>query len=127
MNRNILSSDADSLSIFTHHHLLGPFRTAFFDSISTPEHKSDLPEYQKCVERVNTFNKYGATAPGCPHRAALAMWQVTELENPPVHLPLGKFAYDAARAKLKKLLEEIDEYEHIGLPTDMTEEELKAK
>ncbi len=46
------------------------------------------------------------------------MYALTELDNPPVHLPLGAVAYRRLREKLELLTKEVDEFESLGLPTD---------
>ena len=50
------------------------------------------------------------------------MYALTQLEQPPVHLPLGAPAYKRIRLKLEAFRAEIDQYEYLGLPTDYPEE-----
>ncbi len=103
----------------------GPFRTdwAGRSAMVTTSKISDYAESaQKNVESIGSVS--GAQM-GSPYKGAKAMLAVTELEKPPVHLPLGDPAYNRARIKFNDFLKEIDEFENIGLPTDYTEEELK--
>lgn len=53
---------------------------------------------------------YSGNQPGDPVRAALAMIQVTETENPPLRLLLGKAALKGARAKLEELKKDFDDW-----------------
>ena len=59
---------------------------------------------------------------GDPVRAANAMFELTKLDNPPVHLPLGGLAYQGAKQKLATMKKEIEDFESLGLPTDYPEE-----
>ena len=54
------------------------------------------------------------------------MFELTRLENPPVHLPLGGPAYKRVGLKLDEFKKEIDAFEYLGKPTDYTAEELEA-
>ncbi|HCU0651899.1 TPA: oxidoreductase [Pseudomonas aeruginosa] len=56
--------------------------------------------------------------PGDPHKAARAMLQAIEAENPPAHLLLGSDALGLVRQKLKALEEEIAAWEEVTRSTD---------
>lgn len=56
--------------------------------------------------------------PGDPARAALAMIEVVEAENPPVHLLLGNDALKFVREKIAALTHEIDAWEAVSAGTD---------
>jgi len=58
---------------------------------------------------------------GDPVKGARAMFDLAQLENPPMHLPLGAIAYERVKIKFKALLEEIDQFEYLGKPTDFPE------
>ena len=58
---------------------------------------------------------------GDPVKAVKAMFALTKLENPPVHLPLGGPAYKRVAIKLEELKEEVDQFEYLGRPTDFEE------
>ena len=51
------------------------------------------------------------------------MYELTQLKNPPLHLPLGGPAYARIKIKLHDFGEEIDQFEYLGLPTDYPESE----
>ena len=51
-------------------------------------------------------------------KAVQAIYKLTQLKHPPVHLPLGGPAYKRIRLKLKEFRKKIDQYEYLGLPTD---------
>ncbi len=104
----------------------GPFRTKWAGASATYT-ASQIDDYAESAQKnMDSINGVSGKQIGNPAKAAEAMFAVTELENPPVHLPLGGPAYKRARIKFTEILKEIDAFEHIGLPTDYTEEELKS-
>ncbi|MBN0308512.1 hypothetical protein JTL37_35095, partial [Pseudomonas aeruginosa] len=56
--------------------------------------------------------------PGDPRKAARAMLQAIDAENPPAHLLLGSDALGLVRQKLKALEEEIAAWEEVTRSTD---------
>ena len=69
-------------------------------------------------ENLRAIQGYSGQQPGDPDRAAQAMYDVVQLENPPVHLPLGKAAVKGAREKFEGLLEELAQYAEVGNSAD---------
>jgi NAD(P)-dependent dehydrogenase (short-subunit alcohol dehydrogenase family) len=61
---------------------------------------------------------YSGQQPGDPERAAQAMFDLVRMENPPVHLPLGKAAVKGALDKFTEIKAEIEQYAHIGNGAD---------
>ncbi|SNS85859.1 NADP-dependent 3-hydroxy acid dehydrogenase YdfG [Ekhidna lutea] len=102
----------------------GPFRTDWAGRSAT-FNESSIDEYNEtAAKNMNTIREGSGNQIGDPVRAAKAMYEVTTLENPPVHLPLGAPAYKRVGIRLQEFKEEIDAFRHIGKPTDYTEEEL---
>ena len=96
----------------------GPYRTDWAGRSAnyTP---TQIEDYRETVAKnLNSISGVSGQQPGDPKKAAEAMYTVTTLENPPVHLPLGRPAYMRARIKMKEFLKELDTFEHIGLPTE---------
>lgn len=56
---------------------------------------------------------YSGNQPGDPVRAAKAMIQITETENPPLRLLLGVAALKGARAKLQELTHDFDTWAEV--------------
>jgi NAD(P)-dependent dehydrogenase (short-subunit alcohol dehydrogenase family) len=56
--------------------------------------------------------------PGDPERAAQAMFDLVRMENPPLHLPLGKAAVKGALDKFTEIKKEIEQYAEIGNGAD---------
>ena len=46
------------------------------------------------------------------------MYEVVQMENPPLHLPLGKAAVKGAREKFTGLLKELEQYAEMGDAAD---------
>lgn len=103
----------------------GPFRTDWAGR-SASFSASKIADYDESANKnMESISGVSGKQIGSPQKAAKAMFEVTQLENPPVHLPLGGPAYKRARIKMNEFLKEIDDFEHIGLPTDYSEDELK--
>ena len=103
----------------------GPFRTDWAGRSATFTGGSIEDYKESAVKNMESISNGSGKQIGDPVRGALAMFEVTKLDHPPVHLPLGGPAYKRARIKFNDILNEIDQFEYLGLPTDYTEEELK--
>lgn len=103
----------------------GPFRTDWAGRSATFS-TSKIEDYKDSAHKnMESIQGVSGKQTGSPFKAAKAMFEVTKLDHPPVHLPLGKAAYKRVRIKLEEFSNEVDQFEHIGLPTDYTDEELK--
>ncbi len=103
----------------------GPFRTDWAGRSATFS-TSKIEDYQHSAHKnMEAIQGVSGKQVGSPLKAAQAMFEITQLDQPPVHLPLGKAAYKRIRIKFDEFAKEIDQFEHIGLPTDYSEEELK--
>lgn len=98
----------------------GPFRTDWAGRSATYTEIS-IPDYEKSAARTQEYlNRVSGNQQGDPVKGAEAIYALTKLEQPPVHLPLGAMSYQRARQKYQEVLAEFDAFEHIGLPTDYT-------
>ncbi len=96
----------------------GPFRTDFIgrslDRAATP-----MPEYEPTVGKfLNFLNTIEGKQPGDPVKAANAIIQMVEAENPPLRFVLGKYAYAKFRKKIEALTQELNTWETLGMSTD---------
>lgn len=120
-----LASEVRHLGIHVTNIEPGPFRTDWAGRSATFS-TSEIEDYKSSAHKnMASIQGVSGKQVGSPLKAAKAMFDVTQLEHPPVHLPLGKAAYNRVRIKLEEFGKEVDQFEHIGLPTDYTEEELK--
>ncbi len=100
----------------------GPFRTDWAGRSANYQDVT-IPDYEQSVgERLNWIKEIDGKQDGDPVKAAKAIYHVSTLDNVPVHLPLGAGAYKDAYGKLENLKQEINLYQHIGLPTDFESE-----
>jgi NAD(P)-dependent dehydrogenase (short-subunit alcohol dehydrogenase family) len=99
----------------------GPFRTGFLNgSLALTERV--LPDYIETAGRTRAgASERDGNQPGDPARAAEAIVQAVTSEDPPLHLLLGRFAYDRATAKLDHLRTEFDAWREVTLSSDFPE------
>ncbi|MCJ2097051.1 oxidoreductase [Methylobacterium sp. J-072] len=99
----------------------GPFRTdwAGRSLIQTP---STIPDYAETAgARLKATSEKSGTQAGDPVRAGEAMIRVTEIDNPPRHLVLGAWGYEAVTSRLKQRLAEIEAWRETSLEADYPE------
>lgn len=99
----------------------GPFRTDWAGR-SASYYGHDIEDYKdSAVKNIDAISSISGNQPGDPRKAAEAIYTVSQMDNPPIHLPLGASAYTRARDKFASIVEEFDKFEHIGLATDFDE------
>jgi len=96
----------------------GPFRTEWAGrSLKTP--KNAIAEYaQTAGARRAATQSYSGTQPGDPVRAAEAIIQAVESPEPPLHLLLGRPAFENATAKFKEFSVEMEKWRDVSLGAD---------
>ncbi|MEG8015692.1 oxidoreductase [Sphingomonas sp. 22R3R2A-7] len=99
----------------------GPFRTDWAGRSlrQTPSRIADYADTAKA--RMEGTKQVSGTQAGDPVRAGEAIIAAVEQENPPRHLVLGKWGYDAITAKLKERLEAIERARDVSLGADFPE------
>jgi NAD(P)-dependent dehydrogenase (short-subunit alcohol dehydrogenase family) len=96
----------------------GYFRTQFLsaDSLNVPEKPieayAEVRESQAFHQNIMDGNQLGD-----PDKAALAIIQVAETENPPLHLFLGQDAYDLAYNKMNSVTQELEAWKSVTIST----------
>lgn len=100
----------------------GPFRTDWAGR-SLRQTQNRIADYADTagVRLKGTAQGSGSQA-GDPVRAAEAMIQITESENPPRHLVLGAWGVDAVANKLKTTLAEVEAWRETGSATDFPQD-----
>jgi NAD(P)-dependent dehydrogenase (short-subunit alcohol dehydrogenase family) len=96
----------------------GPFRTDWAGRSlkQTPNLIEDYAEIVGARMRMTAANS--GKQQGDPVRAGEAMIRITETENPPRHLVLGEFGYNAVTEKLKERLALIEKWREASLGAD---------
>jgi NAD(P)-dependent dehydrogenase (short-subunit alcohol dehydrogenase family) len=88
----------------------GPHRTGFA-SANSAESAVPIEDYAESVGAAReAFADLDGTQPGDPDRAAAAIIEAVEIDDPPLRLPLGQMAVENIRAKLELQLEELDRW-----------------
>jgi NAD(P)-dependent dehydrogenase (short-subunit alcohol dehydrogenase family) len=99
----------------------GPFRTDWAGR-SLRQTESRIADYaDTAAARMETTSGYSGQQPGDPVRAGQAIIDAVSRENPPRHVVLGKFAFDAATAKLRERLDQIEADRDLSLSADFPE------
>ncbi|WGD49091.1 oxidoreductase [Bradyrhizobium sp. CB1650] len=95
-----------------------PFRTRFLSNESA-KWSRPMDDYDASVGQVRrTLRQIDGKQPGDPARAAQAIIEVVEAENPPLRLPLGQIALDHIRAMLDAEARELETWAHLSATTD---------
>jgi NAD(P)-dependent dehydrogenase (short-subunit alcohol dehydrogenase family) len=96
----------------------GPFRTDWAGR-SLQQTPVTIVDYADTAgARMDSTRGYSGEQPGDPVRAGKAIIAAVEEPNPPRHLVLGKFGYDAVTARLKERLAEIESRRDQALGAD---------
>jgi NAD(P)-dependent dehydrogenase (short-subunit alcohol dehydrogenase family) len=97
----------------------GPHRTEFAGAQSARVADS-IDDYADSVGQAReAFADLDGNQPGDPQRAALAIVEAVEAEEPPLRLPLGQLALDNIRSKLGGQLSELERWERLSASTDL--------
>lgn len=96
----------------------GPFRTDWAGR-SLKQTPVAIHAYAETAgKRLASTSEISGSQAGDPARAAAAMIALTEQAEPPRHLVLGQWGYDAVTKKLRDALAEIEAAEAISVGTD---------
>jgi NAD(P)-dependent dehydrogenase (short-subunit alcohol dehydrogenase family) len=96
----------------------GPFRTDFI-SRSMETTSSSIEDYDGTVGKFSAFlKKMEGHQPGDPLKAAEAIRQLSEMENPPLRLMLGKYAMEKTERVLKARQRELEAVKQLSLETE---------
>jgi NAD(P)-dependent dehydrogenase (short-subunit alcohol dehydrogenase family) len=101
----------------------GYFRTNFLESSSLSVPKTEISDYVS-VREIQSFHQhnYSGQQAGDPEKAAAVMIEVAEQEEPPLHLFLGKDAYQFADAKIKVVQDDMKKVRELATSTDYAQE-----
>jgi len=94
------------------------FRTGFLTQNSLAYTESRIDGYQAVKDTQARYLAGNGKQPGDPDRAAEILIQLAESEQPPLHLYLGKDAYNRASEKLKVMTQEIEDWKELTISAD---------
>jgi len=96
----------------------GAFRTSFLTADSLSLAANPIADYKGIRAIHARYLKMDGQQIGDPEKAAAAMISLASMPNPPLHLLLGKDAFDRATTKIEALSKEIQEWKPISISTD---------
>jgi NAD(P)-dependent dehydrogenase (short-subunit alcohol dehydrogenase family) len=99
----------------------GPFRTDFLDQSSLSRTVNVIADYGATAGAAREWadNSHNAQ-PGDPAKAAAAMVQITQVENPPLRLQLGRDCVTSVENKLAQVRQELDTWRGLAESTTFT-------
>ena len=98
----------------------GYFRTDFLTGGSLGTPKTPIAAYQAVRDsQAQHEQQINGNQPGDPVKAAQVLIQVSEAENPPVHLFLGEDAYQLAHQKAAAVQQEMQQWQAIAAATNL--------
>ncbi|WP_259656565.1 oxidoreductase [Streptomyces sp. gCLA4] len=96
----------------------GGFRTDFLGSSSLRVEPAGIADYAAGAGPVReAMSTFDGLQPGDPAKAARAIVDVTETDQPPLRLQLGADAVERVEAKLDLVRRELDQWRHVALST----------
>ncbi len=95
----------------------GTFRTSFMSESSLAVAKNKIDAYN-LKEQVEAFRSYDGKQLGDPKKLAQVLIEISQMSNPPLHLPLGSDSYNAILGNRAKEGEELNEWKALSLSTD---------
>jgi len=100
----------------------GYFRTDFLDGSSLAAAAHVIDDYAETSGRMReTARSVNHAQPGDPAKAATAVLDVAESDNPPLRIPLGPDSVAAMEAKLAFVAKELAEWRALATSTDFTD------
>ncbi|WP_207511768.1 oxidoreductase [Longitalea luteola] len=97
----------------------GYFRTDFLDASSLAVPKNEIADYKLVREAQHAHqNDINHNQPGDPVKAAAVMIEVAEQKQPPLHVFLGRDAYQLAEAKIKAVQHDMAAIKELATSTD---------
>jgi len=101
----------------------GYFRTDFLTSGSLGTPAQPIAAYQAIRDSQAAHEQQiNGNQPGDPVKAAEVLIQVSEAENPPVHLFLGEDAYQMAAQKIAAVQHELQQWQAVATATNFAAE-----
>ncbi|ANI88543.1 short-chain dehydrogenase/reductase [Arachidicoccus ginsenosidimutans] len=98
----------------------GFFRTDFLNKGANLVCKNPLPEYNM-ETLLNWLNNMNGKQQGDPEKLAKTLIDITDMENPPLHLLMGGDAYQIVTEKRKSDSEEFETWKELTFATNIEE------
>lgn len=95
----------------------GAFRTSFMSESSLAVAKNKIGDYN-LEQQVEVFRSFDGKQLGDPNKLAHVLIQISQMPNPPLHLPVGSDSYNAIIESRKNEQEELRKWKDLSLSTD---------
>lgn len=92
----------------------GQFRTNFMDTIHYVEHR--IPAYG-VSEDEEAWSEFSGSQPGDPQKLVQILVNITQMDNPPLHLLLGSNTYELVTQKRAKEDREFERWKKLTMST----------
>ncbi|GJE58494.1 hypothetical protein MPOCJGCO_0576 [Methylobacterium trifolii] len=111
--------DANVFGLFALTRAVLPMMRAQRAGRSRVQTPSTIPDYAETAgARLKATAEKGGSQAGDPVRAGEAMIRITEVEDPPRHLVLGAWGFEAVTQRLKGRLAEIEAWREASVGAD---------
>lgn len=95
----------------------GTFRTGFMSDSSLAVAKHKIEGYN-LEQQVEVFRSYDGKQLGNPAKLAEVLYEISNLQEPPLHLPLGTDSYQSIIQQREKEAIELKKWKSLSLSTD---------
>lgn len=96
----------------------GYFRTDFLAKGSVRTPKNVIPDYEAARQSEQAhLDDINGNQPNDPEKAIDVLIAISQEENPPVHLLLGKDAYDMLKNKIDIITKDVEQWKEYTLST----------
>ncbi|WP_293918173.1 MULTISPECIES: SDR family NAD(P)-dependent oxidoreductase [unclassified Sphingobacterium] len=95
----------------------GMFRTNFMSDSTLAVASNLIPDYH-VAEHVKMLKSFDGNQPGDPQKLAKVLLDITTLNEPPLHLPLGADSYQSILGQRGSEATELKNWKHLSLSTD---------
>jgi NAD(P)-dependent dehydrogenase (short-subunit alcohol dehydrogenase family) len=95
----------------------GTFRTNFMSENSLAVSKNKIDDYN-LEQQVEIFRSHDGKQLGNPAKLAEVLYEISNLPEPPLHLPLGTDSYQSIIEQRKKEAIELEKWKELSLSTD---------
>jgi len=94
------------------------FRTGFLTTDSLAYRESKIDGYQAVKDTAKRYLEGNGIQPGDPDRASEILIELAESDQPPLHLYLGRDAYNRAAKKLSAMTTSLEEWKNVSISAD---------
>lgn len=95
----------------------GMFRTNFMSDTTLTVAQNKIEGYG-LAEHVKMLQSFDGNQPGDPKKLAKVLFDISNLPEPPLHLPLGTDSYQSIIEQRKNEAKELEQWKHLSISTN---------